>query len=74
MDELQMDIRPTIGDYSEDEIQLITINFIKNNDLFANPIVLLESIHKEFHSFCGGQFENTSMEQLEQFKATLEVA
>ena len=71
MNELQLNIRPTIGDYSEEELQLITVNFLKNNDLKANPIVLLESVHQEFHSFCGGNRVDTTMEQLSEFKEML---
>jgi len=74
MEELNMDIRPNIGDYSEDELQLITINFLKNNDLYARPIVLLEQIHRNFHSFCGGNSKDTSLEQLEKFKESLREA
>lgn len=71
MKELNIDIRPNIGDYSEDVLQVITINILRRNDLYANPIVMLESVHKAFHKFCGGNKKETSMEQLEQFKATL---
>lgn len=71
LEELNMDIRPNIGDYSEDELQLITDVFMFNNDKLAKPIVMLEEIHKEFHKFCGGYHKDTSMEQLEEFKATL---
>ena len=67
MKEINMDIRPNIGDYSEDELQLIVVNFVKNNDLYANPIVMLESVHKEFHSFCGGTYKDTSNTQLSDF-------
>jgi hypothetical protein len=67
MEELQLDIRPKIGDYSEDELQLITVNFLKNNDLLADPIVMLETIHKEFHKFCGGFSKETSYEKLFEF-------
>lgn len=71
MKELQLNIKPSMSDYSEDELQLIAINFVKNNDLYSKPIVMLESVHKDFHSFCGGNHEHTSFEQLEQFKAAL---
>lgn len=71
MKELNMDIRPNIGDYSEDELQLITINFLKNNDILANPIVILESVHKMFHSFCGGTNKETTFNQLQEFKESL---
>lgn len=67
MNELQLDIRPSIGDYSEEELQLIVVNFLKNNDLKAQPIVMLEEVHKEFHMFCGGNKEDTTFEQLDEF-------
>ena len=68
MKELHMDIRENIGDYSEDELQLITVNLMKNNDLYASPIVMLQSVHQKFHQFCGGNHEPTSFEQLAEFK------
>jgi hypothetical protein len=74
MSELQLDIRPNVGDYSEDELQLITVNFLQNNNLKANPIVLLESVHQEFHAFCGGNQVDTTMEQLGEFKELLKEA
>jgi hypothetical protein len=67
MDELNMDTRETIGDYTEDELQLITVNLIKNNDLLADPIVMLESVHQEFHKSCGGNDVETTIEQLESW-------
>jgi len=67
MNELNMDTRETIGDYTEYELQLITVNLIKNNDILANPKVLLESVHQEFHSFCGGNHSETSQEQWNSF-------
>lgn len=67
MKELHMDIRENIGDYSEDELQLITVNLMKNNDLYANPIVMLQSVHQEFHQFCGGNHKETTMEKLKEF-------
>jgi hypothetical protein len=68
MEELQLDIRPNISDYSEDELQLIVVNFLKNNELKAKPIVMLESVHRDFHKFCGGTSKDTSFKQLEEFK------
>ena len=68
MKELHMDIRENIGDYSEDELQLITVNLMKNNDLYASPIVMLQSVHQKFHQFCGGNRKPTSFEQLAEFK------
>lgn len=62
MNELRMDTRATVGDYTEDELQFITVNLIKNNDILANPKVLLESVHQEFHAFCGGNQVDTTQE------------
>lgn len=71
MKELNLDIRPTVSDYTENELQLITINFIKNNDLYSNPVVMLENIHRDFHKFCGWYKVETSMCKLNEFKASL---
>jgi hypothetical protein len=71
MEELQLDIRPNVGDYSEDELQLIVVNFLKNNELKAKPIVMLEDVHIDFHRFCGGNREETTIKQLEEFKKQL---
>jgi hypothetical protein len=67
LDELNIDARPSVGDYSEDELQLIVVNFLKNNDLKAQPIVMLEEIHQSFHRYCGGNKQDTSFEQLNEF-------
>lgn len=67
MKELEIDIRSSINKYNKDELQLITVNLIKNNDLLAKPKVLLESIHKEFHYFCGGYHSDTTEEQWNSF-------
>jgi hypothetical protein len=71
MEELNIDIRPNIGNYSGDELQLITVNFLKNNILLAKPIVMLESIHRDFHKFCGGTAKETTYAQLREFKKQL---
>lgn len=71
MEQLHLDIHPNIGDYTVDELKLITNTFLKNNELLAQPIVMLESIHKDFHIFCGGTSSETSFEQLRKFIAQL---
>lgn len=60
-----------VRDYSVEEIDEIQSAFIKNNDKMANPVVMLEEVHKKFHQFCGGYSKPTSFKQLEEFKKAI---
>lgn len=60
-----------VRDYSVEEIDEIQKEFIKNNDKMANPVVMLEEVHKKFHQFCGGYSKPTSFKQLEEFKKAI---
>ena len=71
MDELGLEIKQDLGDYSLDEWQSIVDKFKENNAKLARPIVMLDSIHYRFHQFCGGNLKPTSYEQLEQFRKML---
>jgi predicted RNA-binding Zn-ribbon protein involved in translation (DUF1610 family) len=74
MKQLQLPIHLDIGNYTSDELRLITSTLLDNNEKLSQPIVMLEAIHKEFHSFCGGNNADTSFEQLEEFKALLQIS
>jgi len=60
--ELDIDIKnkPNIADYSNEELQFITKVFLENNERYANPIVMLESIHLDFHFSKSGRFPHFS--------------
>ena len=66
--ELNLPKLKTIGDYTEDQKKMIEVKFIYNNEKLAKPIVMLKSLHKKFHQFCGGTKKPTSFEQLAEFK------
>lgn len=71
LSQLNLPIYQTIGEYG-DKLQLLTDTFLENNEIHAKPIVMLESVHKAFHSFCGGYSKETSLDSLELFKETLQ--
>ena len=71
MDELGIKFKPEVKDYTDEEWRLITRKLDENNRKMANPIVMLDSVHRRFHQFCGGCSAPTSYEQLEQFKKML---
>ena len=72
--DLGLDIRNNVCDYSDDEQKSIREKLVENNEKLATPIVMLADVHRKFHSFCGGNFKPTSMEQLEEFKEQLKKA
>ena len=47
---------------------MIEVKFIYNNEKLAKPVVMLKSLHRKFHHFCGGTKKPTSFEQLAEFK------
>ena len=71
MNELGIDFKPEVKDYSDEEWRRITRKLDENNRKMADPIVMLDTIHRRFHQFCGGCSAPTSYEQLEQFKEML---
>lgn len=66
--ELNISIKGDIGEYTTEELKMIESKFIYNNEKMAHPVVMLKSLHQEFHKFCGGNSKPTSFEQLEEFK------
>lgn len=63
--ELDLDLKPTIGEYSQDEFEKMKILIIQKHDDYDCSFVMLESIHKLFHDTYGRK--NTTKEQLEEF-------
>lgn len=66
--ELNISVKGDIGEYTTEELKKIENKFIYNNEKMAQPVVMLESLHKKFHKFCGGNKKPTSFEQLAEFK------
>lgn len=58
----------TIGELSASQSRELKELFIENNNKLANPVVMLRSVHYDFHEFCGSSKEDTTFEQLEEFK------
>lgn len=71
LDSLGLDLRQSIADYTNDEMKAIESRFLEYNEKYSNPVVMLESLHKSFHKFCGGPKKPTSFEQLEKIKERL---
>lgn len=69
--ETRLDVRESISDYTDKELQYFTERLKINNEMMANPIVMLKEIHQRFHSFCGGNSEPTTYEQLNKFISLL---
>jgi len=65
-------LRRNINDYSEDEWKTLSECVVKNNELYADPIVMRADVHKAFHMFCGGFQKPTTHEQLNVFKEFIE--
>ena len=68
LEELNIEYKNVFGDYSQEEREKIFKRLDYNNRKMAQPVVMLKSIHKKFHKFCGGFTRETSFEQLEEFK------
>lgn len=64
---LELPIHQTIGEYTNEELGLLSKTFLEYNRLLAFPVVMLESVHEDFHKFCGGKTHSTSFEQLKEF-------
>lgn len=62
---LNLEVKPTIGDYTQEELDNIVKALLKRHDEVAG-IPLKKSIHELFHSIYGYQ---TTMEQLIEFKS-----
>ena len=71
MDDVGLEVKQDIGDYSDDELESINKKFLENHRNMAKGIVMLKSIHQRFHMFCGGYNSTTTTAQLEQFKKIL---
>lgn len=67
LEQLNLPIHETIGEYTDDELQLLSKTFLENNEILSHPIVMLKAVHEAFHSFCGGTMYDTSPEQLHEF-------
>ena len=68
LDEVCIEYKNSFGEYTREERDTIFYALIKNNEKMAQPIVMLKSLHKKFHKFCGGNKKPTSFEQLAEFK------
>lgn len=69
--ETGLNLRDSMDDYSEEEIEKLTSQFLTNNKMLAHPVVMLETIHQQFHAFCGGNSKPTTYRQLERFRQSL---
>lgn len=69
--ELNLDKRSCPSDYTQDEWEKIENKLLENNEKLSNPVVMLKTVHREFHKFCGGTTKPTSFEQLEKFKKAI---
>jgi hypothetical protein len=67
LEQLDLPIYQTIGEYTNEELGLLSKTFLQNNEILSHPIVMLKSVHEAFHSFCGGTSHDTTPEQLEKF-------
>lgn len=65
--QLDLPVHQTIGEYTDDELQLLSKTFLENNEILSHPVVMLKVVHNAFHSFCGGSTHDTTPEQLEEF-------
>ena len=71
MNELGLPIREDMEKYPAAEIELMRETFLRNNERMAEPIVMLRSVHFDFHRFCGGTNKPTSFQQLVDFKEAI---
>ncbi len=71
--ELNIDVKDSIGDYSNEELDLIKETLINNHYFYGFGIPMNKDLHYKFHSLYGR--ENNTYEQLIEFKNThLEVS
>ena len=68
LEDVGIDYKDKFGEYTQQERDIILSRLDYNNRKLAQPVVMLESIHKKFHQFCGGNRKPTSFEQLAEFK------
>lgn len=66
MQQLNMEYKGQISNYTEEELKLIKNEFLKVHNSYGLGICLTEEIHNLFHYIYG--FENVSMEFLQEFK------
>lgn len=70
--EVGIPLRENVSDYSSDEWNTLLKCVVKNNELYADPVVMRADVHKAFHMFCGGFQKPTTHEQLDIFKEFIE--
>lgn len=66
MNRAGIDIRDSIGKYTQDELNLIENVFRKTHDKYGLGYPMLEELHREFHNIYGR--EDNTLEQLLEFK------
>lgn len=67
INDLKFDVREKVSDYSTEEIIALDKKFIENHEMMAVGVVMTKDIHNDFHNYCGGCNNTTTIAQLKHY-------